>query len=125
MTMLSQTKTSGVNQTRFLVQNESFKCIRALNESVYNSKQKLNHDECWCECKELDDLHSYKDDYTWNSIAYDFEFNKACKLDEYLDIKNCSCKKCLIGKLVLACEDEILVTTETSYDDKKATCEKK
>ena len=96
-----------------------------MNESVYNSKQKLNHDECWCECKELDDLHSYKDDYTWNSIAYDFEFNKACKLDEYLDIKNCLSKKGLIGILVLACEDEILVTTETSHDDKKATCEKK
>ena len=30
----------------------------------------------------------------------DFQCNKACKIDEYLDIKNCSCKKtsiCLIN----------------------------
>ena len=30
----------------------------------------------------------------------DCEYNKACKIDEYLDIKNCSCEKRLIGKLV-------------------------
>ena len=29
------------------------------------------------------------------------EYNKACKTDECLDIKNCSCEKHLIGKLVL------------------------
>ena len=44
----------GVNESIFLVQHESseFKC--GLNESVCNSKQKQNHDECWCECEELD-----------------------------------------------------------------------
>ena len=44
--------------------------------------------------------------------------NKACKVDEYLDTKNCSSKKRLIGKLVLVREDELLNTTETSPDDK-------
>ena len=38
----------------------------------------------------------------------DCECNKVCKIDEYLDIKNCSCKKCLFDKLVLAREHEIL-----------------
>ena len=38
--------------------------------------------------------------------------------------KNCSCKKRLIGNLVLACQDETLNTTETSLDDKNPTCEK-
>ena len=33
--------------------------------------------------------------------------------------------KCLFGKLVLACEDEILNKAETSLVDKKVTCEKK
>ena len=33
-------------------------------------------------------------------------------------------KKRLIAKSVLACEEEILNTTETSIDDKKVTCEK-
>ena len=43
-----------------------------------------------------------------------FECNKAFKVGEYLDIKNCSCKKHLFSKLVLTCEDVILNTTETS-----------
>ena len=32
------------------------------------------------------------------------ECSKICKIDEFLDIKNCSSNKCLIGKLVLECE---------------------
>ena len=53
-----------------------------------------------------------------------YQSNKACKIDEYLDIRNCSCEKRLFSKLALACEDEILNTNETSFDDKKVTCEK-
>ena len=33
--------------------------------------------------------------------------NKAFKIDEYLDIKNCSSEKRLISKLVLECGDEV------------------
>ena len=44
-----------VNETRFLVQNKLCECKCGLNESVCNSKQKWNHNECWCECKKLDD----------------------------------------------------------------------
>ena len=50
--------------------------------------------------------------------------SEAFKTDKYLDIKSFSCKKCLFGKLVLACEDEIFNTTETSVDNKKSTYEK-
>ena len=35
-------------------------CKCGLNENVCNSKQKWNHDECWCERKELDDCISCK-----------------------------------------------------------------
>ena len=49
----------------------------------------------------------------------DCECNKACKIDEYLDIKNFSCRKCLFHKLALECEDEILNTTETLLNYKK------
>ena len=59
-----------------------------------------------------------------NASTCDCECNKACKIDKYLDIQNCSCEKCLIGKLVLKCEDKILNTTETSPGDKKVTCKK-
>ena len=46
----------------------------------------------------------------WNPSTCGFECNKACKIEEYLDIKKSSCEKHLIRKLVLECEDEIFVT---------------
>ena len=88
---------SALNETRFIVQHESYKWKCELNESVCNLQQKWNPSTCDCEC------------------------NKACKIDEHLDTKN-NIKR-LIGKLVLRCEDKILNTTETSPDDKKGTCE--
>ena len=48
----------------------------------------------------------------WNLSAGDCECDKAWKIDKYLDIKDFSCKKSLFGKLVLACEHEILNTAE-------------
>ena len=60
----------------------------------------------------------------WNSSTCECECNKACKIDEYLDIKNCSLEKHLISKLVLEFEDEVLNPTETSLDHKKVTYEK-
>ena len=40
---------------------------------------------------------------------------QACTIDEYLHIKNFSCKKCLVAKLILACEDEILNSHKNSH----------
>ena len=40
-----------------------------------------------------------------NHSTCDCDCNEPCKIDKYLDIKNCSCKKRLIGKLVLTYED--------------------
>ena len=111
---------SRLNETRLLVRHESCEWKFEFNKSACsNLKQKWNHDECWCECKELDNWGSCKGDYMWNPSTCHCECNKSCKIDEYLDFKSCSCKKHLFGKLVLACEDEILNTTETSLDDKK------
>ena len=35
-------------------------------------------------------ISSCKDDYIWNPRTCDCESNKACKIYEYLDTKNCS-----------------------------------
>ena len=43
---------------------------------------------------------------------------------KHLDIKNCSCKKRLIGKLVLQCKDKILNATENSLDDMRSNMQK-
>ena len=53
----------------------------------------------------------------WNPITFNYECNKACKIYEYLYTNNFSCKNYLFNKLVLACEDKILNTTETSVFD--------
>ena len=90
-----------------------------MNDNVCNSKQKWNLNKFRCECKELDDWGSCKNDYLWNPSTCDCECNKASKICEYLDIKTCSYKNRLIGKLVLACQDEILSTTETHLIIKK------
>ena len=51
---------SGVNEKRFLVQHEPCECKCRLNESICNSNQNWNHNECWHECNELDDRVSCK-----------------------------------------------------------------
>ena len=116
---------SGLDETRLLVQDNLFKCKCGLNQIVHNSKQKWNHGECRCKCKEFDNWRYCKNDYMWKSGMCDCEFNKTLRIDEYLDIKKCSCEKCLIAKLVLECEHEILNTTETSLDDKKEIIQKR
>ena len=105
---------------KILVQHESYECKWGLNKRACNSKQKWNPVECPCDSKELDDWSFSENDYMWNPSACDCECNKVYEISEYLDIKNCSCEKRLIDKLVLPTEDEILTTTETSSDDKKS-----
>ena len=88
------------NETRFIVQQESWEFKCALNESIFNSKKNWNRDECRWESKELNDRASFekKKIYMWNHVNTDLyvksdcECNKECKFDEYLDTKNCSCK---------------------------------
>ena len=112
--------TSEISETRFLIQSESCECKCRLNESLCNSKLKWNHNECSCENKVLDNWSSCEKSYTWNPSTCDFECNKACKDDKYLNTKSCSCEKCVIGKLTLECER--LNATETLLNDKKAPC---
>ena len=57
---------SGVNKTRFLVQNESCKCKYWLNENLCNSNQKWSHDKCRCNYRELDDWSYCRKGYMWN-----------------------------------------------------------
>ena len=85
--------------------------------------QQRNHDECWCECKELNDCGSCINDYIWNPCTCYCECNKASKIDEHSDIKNCYCERSLFIKLVSTWEDEISNTNETSLDNETAICE--
>ena len=92
-------------------------------------KQQWSHDECRRECKKLDNWKKLDEWVLVKMILYGIVVRvivsiKSCKIDEYSGIKNCSCKKLLIGKLVLVCEGEILNTSRISFVDKKVTCKK-
>ena len=72
----------------------------------------------------LKNCSSCKVDYMWSTSTCHCECNKAGKIDEFLDIKNCSREKRLIVRFVLACVDEILNKPGTSLNDEKVICEK-
>ena len=66
-----------VNETSFYI---NMNCTSVnLNWMKVYVIQKLNHDECWCEYKGLDDWSSFKDNFILNPCACD----KACKIDEF------------------------------------------
>ena len=50
----------------------------------------------------------------WNPSTCDCICDKTCKTGKPLDNTNCACNKGISGKLVLACQDEILNTTDTA-----------
>ena len=70
------------------------------------------------------------DEFIWNPSICECKCDKSGNVGEYLDIANCKCRKKLIDKLGLECEDEILnvislnKTDTISIADKKVTCKK-
>ena len=52
-----------------------------------------------CECKELIDKGECDKAFVWNPSNYGCEYYKSCDFSEYLDYKNCKCKKRLVDKL--------------------------
>lgn len=53
----------GVNKARFSLEYEQCKFKCGSNESVCNSKEKWNNDECQCGCKELNNYSLCKFGY--------------------------------------------------------------
>lgn len=89
----------GVTETRVLFHDKSSECKCRSNKNVYNSMQKGNCDECWSDCKEINDSSFCKTCCILSPNTCDC----GDKISEYLDIKNCFCEKRLFGKFVLAC----------------------
>ena len=56
-------------------------CKCGLNKNVFDWKQKWNHDECWCQCKGLNDWSPCKACCMWNPSTYDCECKKTCQTD--------------------------------------------
>ena len=91
---------SGTNEIRRIEWHETCKCKCRFNSSVCNNKQRWNDDKCRCECKELIDKGVRDKWFVWNPSNCECERYKSSDFSEYLDYKNCKCKKRLVDKLV-------------------------
>ena len=91
---------SRTNETRHVEWNETCKCKCRLDGSVCNNKQRWNEDKCRCECKELIDKGVCDKGFIWNPSNCEWDCDKSCDFSEYLDYKNCKCRKKLVDKLV-------------------------
>ena len=79
------------------------KCKCRLDASFCNNKQRWDDDKCWCESKELIDKGVCDRGYIWNPSNCECECDKSRDVGEYVDYKNCICRKKLVDKLVEEC----------------------
>ena len=79
---------SRANEARHIEWHKTCKCKCRLDASVCNNKQRWNEDKC------SDKV------FIWNPSNCECDCDKICTVGEYLDYKNCKCRKRLIDKLV-------------------------
>ena len=115
---------SRTNETRHIKWHETCKYKCRLNASVCNNKQRWNNNKCQCECKELIDKGICDKGYIWNPSNCKCECDESCDFDEYLDYKNCKCRKRLIDKLIEECNENIdeEVKILDKNEDKCSSC---
>ena len=108
---------SRANETRHIKQHEMCKCKCRLDASVCNNKQHWNDDKCRCEVKNrLIKVYVIKDL---------FGSQQSCDVGEYLDYKNCKCRKKLADKLTEECTediDEVKIARENKHTSKCSSC---
>ena len=116
---------SRTNKTRHRKWHGTSKCKCRLDASFCNNKQRWNDDKCRCECKELIDKGICDKGYIWSPSNCECECDKSCDVGEYLDYKNCKCKKKLADKLVGKCTeniDEVKIANENEHENKCSSC---
>ena len=60
-----------------------------------------------CECKEFIDNEMCDKGFIWNPNNCECQCDKSCDVGEYLDYKNCNCRKRIIDELVEECSENI------------------
>ena len=117
---------SGTNETRRIEWHETCKCKCRFNSSVCNIKQRWNDDKYSYECKELIDKGICDKGFICNPSHCEYECYKSCDFSEYLDYKNCKCKKRFANKLDKECTENIeetrLVEIASAKNENKHKC---
>ena len=106
-----------INETRKVVWHETCKCICRLTSAICNDKQEWNENKCSCECKE--DLVSKlvcDKGYIWSPSTCACESDKYCEVGQYLDYKNCVCRKKLIDDLIEQCTSLLDIEIKNGTD---------
>ena len=84
---------SRTNETRQIEWYETCKRKCRLDGSVCNNRQHWNEDKCRCKCKGLIGKSVCDKGFIWKPSNCECECDKSCDVSEYLDFKNCKCRK--------------------------------
>ena len=91
-----------------------------LTSAICNDRQEWNENKCRCECKEdLVSKLACDKGYMWNPSTCSCECDRYCETGQYLDYKNCVCRKKIIDDLTEHC------TSIVDMDIKNNTLSKK
>ena len=101
---------SRTNKTGHVKWHETCKCICRVDGIICNNKQLWNKDKCRCACKEWIDQGVCDKEFIWNPSNCEYKCDKSCDICEYIDYKNCKCRKKLVHLLVEQCTEN---TNET------------
>ena len=105
-----------INETRKIVWHETCKCICRLTSAICNDRQEWNENKCRCECKEeLIDKITCAREYMWNPSTCSCECNRYCEAGQYLDYKNCLCRKRIINDLIEQCTSIVDIEIKSLY----------
>ena len=97
-----------INESRKKVWHETCKCVCRLTSALCNDRQEWNESKCRCECKEvLIDKITCARGYTWNPSTCSCECDRHCETGQYLDYKNCVCRKKIIDDLIEQCTSSV------------------
>ena len=110
-----------INETRKIVWHETCKCICRLTSAIGNDRHEWNENKCRCECKEdLVSKLARDKGYIWHPSTCSCKCDRYCETGQYLDYKNCVCRKKIIDDLIVQFTSIVDMDIKTNTLSKKS-----
>ena len=109
-----------INETRKIAWHETCKCVCRLTTAICNDRQEWNENKYRCKCKK--DLVSKlvcDKGYMWNPSTCSRKCYRYCETGQYLDYKNCVCRKKIIDDLIEQCTSIVDIEIKNNTLSKK------